>query len=82
MREWRKTHPLTEEARIKDNARSYANVYQRRGLLIPRPCQKCGEKKVEKHHPDYSEPLTVMWLCRPHHLELHAQEKPRLAMLP
>lgn len=27
--------------------------------------------KVEAHHPDYSKPLEVMWLCRKHHSNLH-----------
>ena len=73
MRWWRSSHPMTAEQRIKDNARSYANTYKRRGKLVPRPCDICGEAdNVEMHHPDYSEPLRVVWLCRPHHLRLHA----------
>ena len=27
------------------------------------------------HHPDYSAPLHVYWLCRPHHLDWHTCEK-------
>ena len=72
MRNWRKTHKLTPEQRIKDNARSYANVYQRRGKLLPLPCQTCGSEKSEKHHDDYSKPLDVRWLCRRCHLAEHA----------
>lgn len=71
MRNWRTTHPLTEAQRRKDNARSIANVNQGRGKLKPQPCEKCGSDDVEKHHDDYDKPLTVRWLCRPHHLELH-----------
>jgi hypothetical protein len=72
MREWRKTHLLSEKARRKDITRSYAGVYKRRGKLVPKPCQMCGHKKVEMHHPDYGRPLYVFWLCRPCHLALHA----------
>lgn len=71
MREWRKTHPLNPEQRRKMNARCYANVYQRRGHLIPQPCELCGAEKAEKHHEDYSKPLEVRWLCRWCHLEEH-----------
>lgn len=72
MRNWRKTHKLTGYARIKDIARHKANVYQRRGLITPKPCEVSGcNNKSEKHHDDYSKPLVVRWLCRIHHLELH-----------
>lgn len=35
------------------------------------PCFCCGEEKVEGHHPDYSQPLSVVWLCKKHHSEVH-----------
>lgn len=66
---------LSPEQRAKDNARSYAGVYKRRGVLVPKPCEECGEPDSEMHHPDYSKPLEVVWLCRPCHHALHkAQE--------
>lgn len=76
MRNWRKTHPLTESQKIKDISRSIANVYQKRGKLIPQPCEKCGTtERVEKHHDDYNKPLDVRWLCRKCHLEDHRSEQ-------
>ncbi len=33
------------------------------GRLVRQPCVHCGEKKVEAHHPDYSKPLDVVWVC-------------------
>lgn len=72
MRAWRKANPLTRAQRTKMNARSYANVYQRRGHLVPKPCEVFGcERKAQKHHRDYRKPLEVRWLCRVHHLRLH-----------
>lgn len=65
------------EQRKKDNARSYAGIYKRRGKLTPEPCEKCGSLNSEMHHDDYDKPLKVQWLCRPCHLEHHASDAPR-----
>lgn len=75
MREWRKTHPLTPAQKKKDTARSYANVYKRRGKLVKIPCESCGSPRSQMHHEDYDRPLDVIWLCRPCHMRLHASEK-------
>src|SRR5690348_5416393 len=75
MREWRKTHPLTPEQKKKDNARSYAYVYFKRGKLHKIPCECCGSPKSQMHHEDYDKPLEVIWLCRPCHMRLHEAEK-------
>jgi hypothetical protein len=71
MREWRKTHRLTGEAKAKDVARSYANVYKRRGVIVSRACAMCDSQETEMHHFDYNRPIDVVFLCRSHHLELH-----------
>lgn len=71
MREWRKTNPLTLEQKFKDNARSYAGVYKRRGHLVPAKCESCGDEHTEMHHEDYGKPLEVQWLCRNCHISLH-----------
>lgn len=42
----------------------------RNGLIMKTVCIICGEKS-EAHHPDYSNPLSVVWLCRKHHMEVH-----------
>lgn len=47
----------------------------RSGKIIKFPCEKCGNQKVDGHHPDYSKPLEVMWLCRKHHKEEHRRLK-------
>lgn len=68
-REHRK--PQTEEQRERGVCRSYANVYKSRGRLVPEPCEACGSTaNVEMHHDDYTRPLDVRWLCRPHHVLL------------
>ena len=70
MRNWRQSHPMTEEQRKKDNARSYAKVYLKRGLLVKKGCAVCGED-AQMHHPDYDRPLDVVWLCKKHHRDIH-----------
>lgn len=43
----------------------------RKGKLVKFPCEVCGEVRVHAHHPDYSRPLEVMWLCSVHHKDWH-----------
>jgi hypothetical protein len=45
----------------------------RTGKLERRPCEVCGNPRVEAHHEDYSKPLDVIWLCQLHHFEHHAK---------
>lgn len=71
MRKWRASHPLNKEQRRKDAARSYLHAYLRRGKIARQPCKVCGEPRVEAHHKNYSKPLEVVWLCRPHHRQEH-----------
>jgi hypothetical protein len=78
MRTLRKGRQLTPEQRRKDSARSYAGVYKRRGHLPPQPCA-CGNHDVEMHHPDYSKPLLVVWMCRDCHLKHHTAERQEFA---
>lgn len=42
------------------------------GKLKKFPCLICGDEKSEGHHPDYSRPLDVVWLCSSHHKQAHA----------
>jgi hypothetical protein len=44
------------------------------GKIKKYACAVCGTtEKVEAHHPDYSKPLEVVWLCREHHLQKHGK---------
>ncbi len=46
----------------------------RRGLVNRQPCVVCGHPKTDGHHPDYSRPADVVWLCRRHHKAAHKRE--------
>jgi hypothetical protein len=79
MRNNRPIHStLSVEQKQKANARSYLNVYIRRGKISKLPCSICGDTQSEAHHNDYTKPLEVIWFCRKHHLEHH--NKKRIAL--
>ena len=61
-------HP---EYKLKRFARNYLRYRVRQGEIIKEPCLACGKKQAEAHHPDYNQPLIVVWLCSDCHRELH-----------
>jgi len=42
----------------------------KKGLIKVTGCEVCGNK-AEAHHPDYSDPYNIQWLCDLHHREVH-----------
>lgn len=60
-----------QQYRVQCQAYNKVSTAVKCGKLIPLPCVKCGNVKVHAHHPDYSKPLKVIWLCSLHHQELH-----------
>ncbi len=58
---------------IKNRCRELTQIAIRKGLLLRKPCRICGEKKVDVHHKDYSDPLKIDWLCRLHHRRHHSE---------
>lgn len=61
--------------RIRFLARWYAKRMTENGTLKQEPCAICGESKTQKHHPNYNEPLLVVWLCVKCHRKLHKSLK-------
>ena len=45
------------------------------GKLKRGSCVICGEKNTHAHHPDYSKPLEVLWLCPLHHRVIEGKQK-------
>ena len=68
MVNYRRAHPLRS---IANSALSHAVGSGRVKRL---PCEACGAILSEGHHPDYSKPLEVVWLC----LACHRAEHRRL----
>src|SRR5690348_1754568 len=54
----------------KATARSYANVYLKKGKLERKPCEVCSYEVTQFHHDDYDKPLQVRNLCVKCHIGL------------
>ena len=52
----------------------------KKGEVTPWPVCAMPEcdGKPEAHHPDYSRPLDVVWLCSAHHKQAHAETRRNL----
>jgi len=59
-----KKHRLTKEGRLQAKAHwTVGNAIRAGRLIRPDKCA-CGRGfRIEGHHPDYSKPLEVEWLC-------------------
>ena len=71
----RRDHPEQYYAKIT------LNNAVRDEKLIRKPCEVCGSEKSQAHHEDYSKPLEVVWLCKPHHSQADARRREREAQL-
>ena len=65
------TKRWNEKNKHKRHAQAKAQRAQiKQEITKPDHCQKCGrEGYIEKHHPDYTKPLLVEWLCTKCHGE-------------
>lgn len=62
-RKWKAANPQKVKAGSLARAASYFES-----------CELCGEvHSLEKHHPDYTEPLITVTLCRTCHKAVHVQ---------
>lgn len=71
VQRWRANHP------DRFAAQTALNNAVRDGVVIPWPVcavPECNDKP-HAHHPDYSHPLSVVWLCPAHHAQAHALTK-------
>ncbi|HXJ61921.1 MAG TPA: hypothetical protein VNU68_35225 [Verrucomicrobiae bacterium] len=54
-------------------ARTAVSAAIKAGKITKKPCERCGEAKTHAHHPDYSKPLDVIWLCHICHAAEHGR---------
>ena len=70
----RRTNPEYQDDPTKRAARIAVGNALRDGKLQKRPCKSCGSTaRINAHHPDYSKPLEVVWLCSICHGAAHRQ---------
>ncbi len=63
-----------DESPERRKARNAVNNAKAAGKITSKPCAQCGScHRLQAHHPDYSKPLDVVWLCEPCHKKLHNQ---------
>ena len=65
FKEWREANPEAYKAQ------QLANYAEKKGEIKKQPCEICKSEIAYKHHPDYSKPLEVVWLCPSCHKKLH-----------
>jgi|TARA_R100001530_G_scaffold124374_2_gene92544 hypothetical protein len=71
-REW---HKINKKRSVQVVAREKVSNELKANRLKKKCCEYCGIEKVEAHHEDYSKPLSVQWLCKDCHRELHKNKR-------
>ena len=80
-KEFRKRHSDRLYEKVKKSRREHPEKWYARGVVAyalkrgdikKGPCVVCGVTKTQAHHPDYSKPLDVIWMCSLHHNRFHA----------
>jgi hypothetical protein len=60
------------EYKVKIKARDELHHAVKTGDIVkPKICKLCPNTTVQAHHPDYSKPLKVIWLCLSCHRKIH-----------
>jgi hypothetical protein len=57
----------------QERARRLAMLAVKSRRLTRETCEVCGAAKVDAHHDNYDHPLSVRWMCRTHHKDLHTK---------
>ena len=57
--------------------RTYSGLYAKLRKLYPNPepCVLCGCAGQHRHHPDYTKPFEIVWVCSACHRKLHQTGK-------
>lgn len=67
VKEWRESKPKAYRAHLAVTGAI------RNGRMKRLVCEVCGSVESHAHHDDYDYPLTVRFLCAPHHTQWHQE---------
>lgn len=69
-----KENPTAQDVyNFKNRSRSLTKEAIKKGLIWPKRCRDCGEKNTVAHHPNYSFPYRIVWLCGSCHTTVHKE---------
>jgi hypothetical protein len=66
-----RTNPINK---IKRNAQQRIATLIRSERLKREPCFLCGDVNTEAHHPNYGNPLYIIFLCKSCHEKIHSHQ--------
>src|SRR3990167_7865102 len=69
------TKRYRQKNKIKVNIRRKLAYAIKIGRIKCSPCQICNNLNSQAHHPDYTKPLEIIWLCPLHHKQLESLDK-------
>lgn len=73
VKRWNKINSLKRKAHL-----TIGNGITAGKIVKPDACVDCGANGIiHGHHPDYSKPLEVEWLCEPCHRTRHKHLQPK-----
>lgn len=62
------------EYRVKYPEKYHAHNMARWHFKKAQSCVMCGRKNAHRHHPNYAEPLNIIWLCPKDHSRIHRRD--------
>ena len=82
-REYDKKDKIRAQAHRLIAQRVYTTRNRKELRIEKKPCEKCNSVyRIHAHHPDYTKPLDVKWLCAKHHGEAHRIMRKKLTGIP
>ncbi len=62
---------MTDLVLMKRRARSRVGIAISAGKITRGTCERCGSRRTQAQHDNYTKPFSVRWFCKRHHIALH-----------